>query len=503
MTTERLAKTRGTGLVLALAVAVLSACAAAVGNGEPGVAGERPRDDADTRAASMALAQAALTEGEAQRAHYEEAVAAAVRAIERDDTNPRAYMLAGQAAIGVQRWVKADTMLAHAEELHPPLAEQIEAEREEGWVMAYNLGAEALNANDLETAFEHFRGADHLYQRRPEARLALAVLYSRQGDTEGAIRSYRSALEILEQPAPEFYDEEQLEGWAQDHQAAAFNLANLLAQRGEFSEAADVLGRYLAESPPGLDPDVRMQAVTAQATFLGQAGRTAEAEALYEELLAEGELDATGHFQMGIGLFNAGEYDRAAEAFASSAELNPVSRDAYLNLVQSLYTAALDLEDEPETDARNEQLREYYTDLLEAADRVHEFDPLNRDLLGFRLRAMRGLADISPAAEAERLVQRSQEVFRRYQEQPYEVSGIQMSFPDPDQVHLTGVLTNLAGSPGEQIALRFTLLDVNGNELASTTIPVTVPAVEESVEFAGTAGVSQARLAGWRYELVR
>lgn len=494
---------RAGGLAVALVAAMLAGCAAAVVNGEPGVGGERLRDDTDTRAASVALAQATLSEGEAQRAYYEDAVRHALSAIERDPTNPRAFMLAGQASVGAEDWIRADTMFVRAEELRPALVEEIVHEREEGWVMAYNLGAEAMNAGDFEIALSHFSGADRLYQGRAEARLALAVLYARDGDTESAIQAYEGALDILDQQAPEGLQEEQIEAWYDDRQAAAFNLANMYAQTGRYGDAADVLTRFLDRAPVTLDHETRLQAMTARATFLGQAGRAEEAEALLEELLAEGDLGSHEYFQIGIGLFNSGDYVRAAEAFATAAELNPYSRDAYLNLVQSLYTAAMDLEDEPATPERDELLREYYTELLDAADRVSEFDPLNRNLLSFRLRAYRALADISPGAEADRLVQRAQAVFRQYQEQPYEVSDITMAFAEGDRAIVQGLLTNLSGTVGSQVAIRFNILDINGNTIDTGTAHVTVPAMEESAEFGTEVQVGRRELAGWRYELVR
>lgn len=503
MMTAGMGRNRGGALALALVVAVLAGCASAAVNGEPGVGGERMRDDADTRAASVALAQAALSEGEASRAYYEQALQAALSAVERDPNNPRAYMLAGQASVGVEQWVRADTMFARAQELRPALAGDIEVEREEAWVAAYNLGAEALNAGDLAAARERFAGADRLFQGRAEARLALAVLSAREGDTDGAITAYRGALEILDRPIPEGLPEEQVEGWHEDRQAATFNLANLLAQAGQYGEAADILTRFLDRSPATLDQATRMQAMTARATFLGQAGRAEEAEALYEELMAEGSLGANEYFQIGIGLFNSGEYVRAAEAFATSARMNPQSRDAYLNLVQSLYTAAMDLEEEPATPERDAQLREHYTELLEAADRVREFDPLNRNLLSFRLRAYRALADLSSAAEAERLAQRSQEVFRQYQEQPYEVSDITIAFGDNDRATVQGVLTNLSGTVGSQVGIRFTMLDTTGGTIDTGTTQVTVPAVDDSVQFSVDVNLARGELAGWRYELVR
>jgi tetratricopeptide (TPR) repeat protein len=493
---------RRNGLVLALVGAVLSACATA-GTGDPAVVGERPRDDADTRQAGVYIAQASLMEGDQAVQTYERALAAALSAVERDPTNPRAYLLAGQAAVGARQWEQADTMFIRAEALHPRFADQIRAEREEGWVMAYNLGAEAMNAGDMAASREYFHAADRLFQERPEALMALAILHANDGNTSAAIQAYRGALEILARPAPEGIDEEQLASWENDRQMIVFNLANLLAQEERYGEAAEALGQFLQDAGPDLDSETRLQAMTARAAFLAQAGRAAEAEQIYGELLDRPDLGAAQHFQIGIGLFNAEEYERAAESFATAARLNPHSRDAYLNLVQSLYTAALDLEQEPQTAQRDARLREMYEELLAAADRVGEFDPLNRNLLSFRLRAYRAKADLAPRAEADQLMRRSQEVFREYQQQEYEVSDITMAQELGDRARIEGVLTNLSGTPGQQVGLRFTILDANGNALDSSTAQVTVPGVEEAARFSTTVSTERGDIAGWRYELVR
>lgn len=490
------------GLLLALAGAFLAACATGGVGGDPGEVGERPRDDADTRQAGVYIAQAALTGGEASLENYQRALASALSAIERDPTNPRAYLLAGQAAVGARQWEQADTMFIRAEDLHPRFSDQVRAEREEGWVLAYNLGAEAMTEGDMDAALEYFRGADLLFQERPEARMALGIMHANAGETAEAIRAYRGALEILERPPPAGIEEEQVEAWRRDRQVITFNLANLLAQGGRFGEAADLLADYLADPGADLDSEVQLQALTAQAAFLAQADRASEAEAIYASLLDRPDLGADEHFQIGIGLFNASEYERAAESFATAARLNPYSRDAHLNLVQSLYTAALDLEQEPQSAQRDQRLRDMYEELLEAADRVGEFDPLNRNLLSFRLRAYRAKADLAPQAEADQLMRRSQEVFREYQQQAYEVSDISMSHQGNDRARVEGVLTNLSGTPGQQVSLRFTILDRNGNTLDTATAQVTVPGVDESAPFATTVDLSRGELAGWRYELV-
>jgi tetratricopeptide (TPR) repeat protein len=492
--------TRGSGLILVFTTVVLAACASAA-PGEPGVAGQRPRDDANTRAASVSLVQASLASGEEARRHYEEALFAATDAIERDPSNPRAYLIAGQAAVGVEDWVMADTMFARAEVLYPGYAEQVEAEREEGWVVAYNLGAEAMTAGDMAAAVARFRGADRLYQGRPEARLALGIVYLREGNMSAAIEAYQGALEILAAAPPEAVAPEQLEAWERDRQVATFQLANLLSEAGRYADAADVLGRFLEESPATVDQTVRLQAMTARAAFLGQAGRAAEAAAVYEDLLGRAELGAGDYLQIGIGLYNADEFERATEAFATAARLNPYSRDAHLNLVQALYSKAAGLEQEPETPARNQRLHEAYDGLLESAQRVQELDPLNRNLLSFVLRTYRAKADISPRAEADRLMQRSQDVFRQYQAMEYEVSELSVTGDADDEARIEGRLTNIAGRPGSQASLQFSVLDMNGNVMDTATVEVTVPAVEESVRFSTTVDLSRGEYAGWRYQL--
>ena len=500
---------RASGFILAFAMALLTACASA-GGGAGGDVGDvadqsyenRPRDDANTRSAGVHLAQAALG-GEGAAEHYSLALTDARAAIQADPTNPKAYLIGGQAALGAGEWMAADTMFDRAEELYPPYQEQLVSEREQGWVDAYNSGSEALNAGDLEQALVYFRGADALYDDRPEARLALGAVYVRMGDTEQAAEAYQGALDILSGPPPEGIAEDQLAKWNQDRQVAAFNAAQLMAQSGRFAEAARILGDFLDAHAGTLTTETELQALTARAGFLAQAGEAEEAEALYEQVLGRQDLSSAEYFQVGIGFFNTGDYVRAADAFETSAELNPYSRDALLNLVQSLYSAALELEETEETADRNQTLNQYYDRILEAAEQVREFDPLNRNVLSFMLRAYRAKADLASQAEAQRLTQRTQELYRVYQQQPYEVSDISLTMRSDTQAEISGVLANLAGEAGEGVTLRFQVLSASGTPIDEATVNVTTPAQGETAEFSATVDIGTDDFAGWRYELVR
>lgn len=493
----------GKALLLALATVAMTACGSTPGAEGASPTGPQPRETDATRTAGVHLVQAGLSEGEAAREQYREALTIALRAIDENPDNPKGYLVAGQAAVGLGEWVQADTMFDRAEELFPGYAEQVEAEREQGWVFAYNEGAEAISAGDLDRALEMFRGADRIYQGRPEARVALGSLYAGQGDLEAAADAYVGALEILQRDPPEGLNEEQLDAWQQSRQMAALNAAELLGQRGDFDRAASILQDYLDRYGDELDASTARRAQTALAGFYAQAGDAERAEAMYTEIMGREDLTANEYFQAGIGFFNTGDYDRAAEAFGTAAELNPYSRDSHLNLLQSLYSQAVELEETEETTARNEQLLELYTRILDTADSVRELDPLNRNVVSFMLRSLRAQADLVPQAEAPRLTDQTQELFREYQNQPYEVSDIGLSMETDNQARISGTLTNLSSPTGESVQLRFEILSQRGQVLDATSIDVTAPEAGEGVTFTGMVDIQGGDFGGWRYTLVR
>lgn len=487
-----------TAFLVAIAAAAVAGCASA---GAPAPGGSGGDETARTRAATVHLVQAGLSEGEQAMAAYRQALDEALLAIQETPDNPRAYLVAGQAAIGLNDWVQADTMFDRSLALEPGYADQIEAERESGWVVAYNLGAEALNNQDLDRAQEMFEAADRLYQGRPEARLGLGSLHANRGEMGEAANAYVSALEILQRDPPEGLSEEQMADWRQARQAATLNAAELLAQTGDFARAAETLETYLRDHGDELDEATTRRARTALAGFYAQAGDSERAEQMYTEILGQGDVTYNDYFQAGIGFFNTDDYARAAESFGQAAELNPYSRDAQLNLVQSLYSQALALEEEAPSPDRDAQLVEIYEEIQEAGAAVREMDPLNRNLLGFVLRSYRSLADLEPSRTAE-LNQAAQAIVREYQEIPFEISDIQINMQSGDQARVTGTLTTLTGTAGEQIQLRFELLGSDGQVVGSTNIDVTLPAQGESVAFEGTTAVQGGTFDGWRYQLV-
>lgn len=490
------------GIILALAFSTaVGACASGGGGGPAGGAdaeypeGTPPSDNEQTTAAALFLAQAVAADDAQATALYRRALEQAQQGIQADPGNPQPYFQAGMASMGVDDYVAADTLFARAQEIYPAYEPEIDAEREQGWINAYNQGVRAIQAQNFEEAREHFGRAGVVFDKRHEAFMNLAWVNTRLDDTEAAIDAYRNALAVLRGPKPETLDAETSAAWDEDLAAASLNLAQVLAQVGQHQEAADVLGEYIEEHPDDLSAQVN------QADLLMRAGREEEANAMFEELLSRPDLGAPEYFQIGIGFFNGEDYVRAAEAFEQSAELNPHSRDAYYNLVQAQYSAVL--EAERDTTYDQVELAEQYRDVIEYSNKVLEYDPFNRNILTFQLRAYRGLSEISEqSGEAQVSGERVREVLNQYQSMPFEVTNVALSIASQSQTQVNGTLVNLTYDEGRPIRIRFSLLDSNGRAVGSEEVTVSAPAQEQAKPFHINIDTS-AQPIGWRYEQVQ
>ena len=137
------------------------------------------------------------------------------------------------------------------------------------------------------------------------------------GETERAIEAFRGALEILRGPARDEVPANQQEQWREGEEAAAFNLAQLLAGAGRDEEAAQAYRDFLEREPQNRTAKSNL------AIVLSRLGRTDEASEIYSELMSQPDLTEAEYFSIGIGLLSADEFDRAAEAFRKVLAVNP------------------------------------------------------------------------------------------------------------------------------------------------------------------------------------
>jgi len=331
------------GLLLATSLTVaLGACASGGGGGggsaTPSDEGYPPEQNEYTTTAQLNLSQAQSAETDSvATARYEAALEAANQGIQNDSLNPLSYYQGALALVMLDRdYQRADTLMSQAVDLYPAFESDINPLREQAWINLYNQAIQPLNQGDTEEAARLFRLANDLYSQRPEAYLNLGSIYAQQGETEQAAEAFESALEVADREVERLaqmdsVDQAMMESARQNQNIAVQNLAQTLQGLGRYDEAVSVYEEYLQRNPDDI------QALSLYASILSQAEMPDSAAAIYNGLLERDDLSSVEYGYVGIGLFGAEQWDRAAQAFERALELNPQSREPAYNLVQAYF----------------------------------------------------------------------------------------------------------------------------------------------------------------------
>jgi tetratricopeptide (TPR) repeat protein len=431
--------------------------------------GIRPRDNSFTRAAETLLNQALSAETDAEKANlYGQALDETTECKATDVDNPKCFYQSALANVGLKNYTEAKADFDKAEELHPRYVLETEVWRERAWVDAYNDAIVPLNGGDLETAVGIFEAANAIYPQRPEAFLQVGSVYSRLSRPDDAATAFQTAIGLLEESrALALADTTLAETWEQHWEIARSGLGQALQLAGRYQEAADLFGEMLADTPD--DPAL----IGSLASVLTELEMTDSVDVLYHNLLNRPGLTEFDFANAGVGLYRIGEYERAAQAFRSAADMNPFNRDARLNLTQTYYGS------------------ENWEAVIPSAQELLEVDPLNGMVWIILARAYSELENDEDAGR----------VFNEYQAIGYEVEEIMLAGGATGGATVSGVLKNTTAEPGGTVTLRFHFGGMDGQEIGTTEIRVQIPAVEESVEFMGDFNSSET-VTGYMYEVV-
>lgn len=500
------------GLILALSVgAAVGGCASAGSSGGAGEGmapsksasasrGVRPSENRQTREANRHLGMAMLKSDPAEQVPlYEQALGSAQAAIEADPENPRGWYLAGQVYAKLKDYAAADSAFTRAVTLYPDYAAEIDAEREEAWVTAYNDAIGAYQQNDMDGAIRGMEEAARIYRKRPEALQVLASFYANRDELDKAIGAYQQALVILRDPELRPADEEMSQQWAESEEEIAMNTGTLLLSSGRADEAEKVYREYLAQHPGHLGAEINL------AVTLTQQSKTAEAAEVFSRLSSRTDLTDNHLLMIGIGMFNADDFKAAADAFRSAGEKNPYSRDAYLNLSKALLRLSLQFEEERGGKANatiDPQLTKAYEEMISAGEKTLEFDPFNREVLTFIMRAQESLRQMTTnAQEIQRYQTQMRATINKYEEAAFDVDNISVQDGE-NQVTISGTVMNLRLAQGAPVTLRFSILGANGAAVGTGDVTISAAAVEASAPFRVAVPVSAA-MVGWKYERVQ
>ncbi len=455
------------GLTFALGASlVLGACASAGGAGAAGAAAATPgRETKFSSSATLALAQAEGADSAQAQQFYQQALAQAQQGIAADANNPRHYLLAGNAQAGLGSYAEANSMWTRAAELAPAMADEVRTSREQAWAKLFNAGVVAYNAGSADVAIRSWEAANQIYDARGESYLNLAAVYTQQEQYDRAVAAYRGALAAYDrEPGGEMTPEETAER-AANRQEVITNLGQLYVTTERYGEAETLYRELLAKNPN----DIAVQSSLAVA--LSKQGKKADALQSYDKLLASPQLSSNDMFNVGVGLFQIEEYDRAAKAFRGVTEQNPNNRDAWYNLVNALYA------------------QEKAQPLVPVAERLMQLDPLNENAALILARAYRDTKQNQKALATLESIERA----------PVFVDNLQLRTENGRSV-IRGSVTSKAARAGSPVQLRFTFYGPSG-ELGTQTVTVNAPAAEQSANFEA-ALESPTPATGYRYQVV-
>lgn len=360
-----------------------------------------------------------------------------------------------------------DSAWTRAEQMLPDCDVDITTYRQNAWATLTNAGIEFQNAGQTDSAKAVYKAAGYAYRGLPHAFMNLGVLYANEGKNDSSAIFFERAVTATEG------DTTQIE----ERSALLLNLGTIYQRLGEHRKALNVFGEYSRMNP---EDDNVLRQLSASYRSLDMVDSAEAVEAKLLEALAAmnlDDLDGQDLLAVGIGLFNAGQYDRAAEVFRRGTILNPYDRDALYNLAN----AYLALEN-------GEQL-------LSAALRLREIEPMNEDILRLHGQALRfiGGRDSEMIQVAETLVGL-----------PVNVEVARVSYTSTE-----GRISGYVGGrdartpqdrpiPPAPLSLIFEFVDIQGNVIGSTTLEVPALTAEQQMDFNISAPVNR-NVAGWRY----
>ncbi len=364
---------------------------------------------------------------------------------------PRAYLLAAKAYLGLRDFVGGDSILNILVEVAPECADQAMEMRFNAWVPQYNLGNAKLAAGDTDAAIEAYEKANLIYSDSRAFNNA-ASIYQERGETQKAMDMYANALESSGDP--------------ENIRAARTNLAALLRAEGRDAEALEIYSDYVKENPDDILGQLNY------AMTLAAMGSDEEAQEVFQELIARDDLSFLQWSQVGLGLYRAQNFEEAALAFSKAHELQPLNKETLENLVNSYYQ------------------NDHYAELAPLADTLvqrYPYETVNYSLLS---NARTELGD--PAG--------SLEVIESREALSFEFLRAQLGPAGEEMYSLDGTVMNKSAAAGSEVTISVHFLSEGGQVLMTEPLTLSLPAVGETAGFEIQVQ-SATPIMGFRYDL--
>jgi tetratricopeptide (TPR) repeat protein len=243
------------------------------------------------------------------------------------------------------------------------------------------------------------------------------------------------------------------------------------------------------------------------ALLYARTGKTAEAARIYTEAVNRTDLSDSDYFAVGVGLFQASNYELAAQAFRKATAANPNYRDAHYNLAQAIFAQTRALEDAKGAASSaaqqdlNGRLAPLYEELARVSEQVLALDPNSRTAILVAAHASRGRSDVAAAASREAHKARTVALLQSAQDLPVAIENVKVVEASAGSQTISGEVESVKAAPGTSVALRFTLFGPGGSVLGTEDVRVTAPAAGAPAPFEATVNL-KGEVVGWKYEVL-
>jgi tetratricopeptide (TPR) repeat protein len=411
--------------------------------------GESPRNTPNTRAAQDQLdaGDDANVPAEA-RSHFQMALTSAQAAITEDPRNPLAYRLAALASLSLEDFQAAGDYFDQAQELRPVYQFEDIALREQTYIEQYQLSSPFLGDGNYQQAAVYLENADAVYGNgRPEAKVTLAQIYAALRQHDRALEKVDQVEAFLASPVMEDVDSETATAWRASAEGFPLMKAQVLADAGRFEEAVVAYRALVAADPD----DVELQQDLA--SILTQMGNTQQAVEVYTALSTRSGLDSDGLSRIGLGFYQAEDYDQAAATLARAVEVSPMDRDALEWWARALLADSA------------------FAQIPAVADRWLALDP----------QSQQGLAILATASNVNGDTQAAAAAIQKVQALEFSVDNLQMTRIPGGGAEVSGAVSNKMLAQGANVTLVFTFYADGGRPLGTVvhTVAAAAPGMNQ------------------------
>lgn len=414
---------------------------------------------------------------------YQQAVDVLTEGFSEQPGNPRNYLLAGEAYVGMDDYASADSVWTIAEEMWSCYSARLDTLRFNAWARAFNRGVQYSQSGDAEQAIEAYEKAYAIYKEQPQPLLQIGNYHAQQAQMaesdsarsahqDRAIEAFQGALEAIGE-SERLSDENRTEYG----RAATFNLAQLLALQDRHREAAQAYEDFLEDEPDNITAKSNLAVVLTLAADGAEDESVADslrgvAMDYYEELLAVEDLTAEQYHNIGTGLQRLDATELAIQAFRQALDLEPYRANSQEQLAISLFSL------------------ERYDTLATMAETLVERYPANMNNLAMLANAYRELERREDALA----------ILEQREALPFELLSLELIETDA-AYSIAGHLNNRTLEPGTPIRVEFELRDETGEVAGTATLEM--QAGEQDVpEPFNVEVLTEAVIAGFTYRVV-